>query len=198
VVQTGETVYSISRRYGVSVSAIIRANNIRDVKDIKVGTRLVIPDEKVGSPASRRKRTPSAGKAKTWTPPATNVRFMWPLKSFRVTSGFGALKSRKHDGLDLAAPKGTPIMAAANGKVIFSGQGPSGYGKIVIVKHDTRTITVYAHNYKNLVREGQVVRRGDKIATVGRSGRADGYHLHFELRIDRKPVDPRRHLPKLR
>ena len=87
-------------------------------------------------------------------------------------------------------------MASADGKVIFSGSGPAGYGKMIIVKHDSRTITIYAHNDENLVSEGQEVRQGAKIATVGNSGRANGYHCHFEMRIDRKPSDPTKYLPE--
>ncbi len=89
-------------------------------------------------------------------------------------------------------------MAAAPGTVIFSDWGPSGYGKIVIVKHNQQYITVYAHNQKNMIRKGQRVSRGQKIATVGKSGRATGYHVHFELRINRKTVDPERYLPRRR
>lgn len=195
VIKKGETLYSVSRRYGVSINELQRANNIKDVRDIEVGTKLVIPDRRTAAQAKKRRarKTP-----KTTYAPVTRTRFMWPLKKFRISSRFGIRKSKKHDGIDLRAPRGTPILAAADGKVIFSGQGPSGYGKIVIIKHDGGSISVYAHNEKNIAVKGRSVKMGETIATVGRSGRADGYHLHFELRINRKPVDPEKYLPRLR
>ncbi|MBI3599116.1 MAG: M23 family metallopeptidase [Nitrospinae bacterium] len=120
--------------------------------------------------------------------------FIWPLKG-KLTSGFGFRSKRKHDGIDIAAPKGTNIFAAADGKVIFSGWGPTGYGKLVIVKHSNKYVTVYAHNYKNFTENGQTVKKGEKIALVGDTGRATGPHLHFELRVNRIPVDPLPFLP---
>lgn len=120
--------------------------------------------------------------------------FIWPLKG-KLTSGFGFRSKAKHDGIDIAAPKGTKILAAAGGKVIFSGWGPTGYGKIVIIKHSNKYVTVYAHNHKNFVENGRTVKRGEKIALVGDTGRATGHHLHFELRVNRIPVNPLPFLP---
>ncbi|MGK7346654.1 MAG: peptidoglycan DD-metalloendopeptidase family protein [Candidatus Nitrospinota bacterium M3_3B_026] len=195
VVRKGETLYRIARLHGVSVQDLISENEITDARDLKVGTRLKIPEPDEGAVAAA---PPSRKTARTHVPSRrVSAKFIWPLKKFRVSSRFGVRHSSRHDGMDLAARKGTPILAAADGRVIFSGWGPSGYGRIVIIKHDSGAITVYAHNEKNLVSEGQRVSRGEKIATVGRSGRASGYHLHFELRISRKPVDPEKYLPPL-
>jgi murein DD-endopeptidase MepM/ murein hydrolase activator NlpD len=107
-----------------------------------------------------------------------------------VTRDFQPRGPRRHDGIDIAASKGTPIRAASNGRVIFSDWGPGGYGRLVIIQHGDNLVTVYAHNHENLVRADQVVRRGDIIATVGRSGRTTGYHLHFEVRRKTVPVSP--------
>lgn len=196
VVKKGETLYRIAMLHGVSVQDLISENNIDDVRDLKIGTRLKIPEPDEGAVAVAA--PPSRDSARTRVPPRrVSAKFMWPLKRFRVTSRFGVRHSSRHDGMDLAAEKGTPILAAADGRVIFSGWGPAGYGRIVIIKHGDGSITVYAHNEKNLVSEGQRVSRGEKIATVGRSGRASGYHLHFELRMNRKPVNPEKYLPPL-
>ncbi|MDH3602607.1 MAG: M23 family metallopeptidase, partial [Candidatus Tectomicrobia bacterium] len=116
-------------------------------------------------------------------------RFAWPLHG-TITRHFQPRGAQRHDGIDIAAAKGTPIRAAADGRVIFSDWGPGGYGRLVIIQHPDQLVSVYAHNHENLVRTHQTVRRGDIIASVGRSGRTTGYHLHFEVRRKTAPVSP--------
>lgn len=190
LLKRGETLYKVARRYGVSVASLKKINKIRDERDVKIGTRIYLPKNKGAKKGSKSWRKP---KASAYAP-RTRVRFIWPIKKVSVSSRFGIRSNKKHDGIDLRAPKGTPIYAAARGKILFSGKGPSGYGKMIIIKHDKRTISIYAHNHRNLVREGEFVKRGRKIATVGRTGRATGYHLHFEIRVNRKPVNPEKYL----
>ena len=108
----------------------------------------------------------------------------------QVSRGFEQNATRRHDGVDIVAPRGTSIQAAADGEVIFSGWGPGGYGRIVILQHQAEVVTIYAHNHDNLVRLGQRVRQGEPIATVGQSGRATGNHLHFEVRHKAVPIPP--------
>jgi murein DD-endopeptidase MepM/ murein hydrolase activator NlpD len=107
-----------------------------------------------------------------------------------VTRDFEQGGKHRHDGIDIIAPADTPIRAAADGEVIYSDWGPGGYGRIVILQHGTDLVTVYAHNHRNLVHTGQFVRQGDQIATVGKSGRTTGYHLHFEIRRKTIPISP--------
>ena len=116
--------------------------------------------------------------------------FAWPAKG-KVIQGFGEARST---GIAIAAAPGDPVSAAADGKVIFSGQGPRGYGNLIIVKHDADTLSVYAHSRTLLVKEGQSVRKGQKIAEAGDSG-ADKPKLLFEIRKGGKPVDPLKLLP---
>jgi lipoprotein NlpD len=97
-------------------------------------------------------------------------------------------------GITIAGKPGDPIVAAADGRVIFSGPGPRGYGNLVILKHANETLSVYGHNRTLLVKEGQNVKRGQRIAELGSSG-ADSPQLRFEIRKDGKPVDPRKYLP---
>jgi murein DD-endopeptidase MepM/ murein hydrolase activator NlpD len=118
------------------------------------------------------------------------------LKEGRVSSFYGPRGGGFHDGVDLGAPKGTPVYAARAGKVIYSGRGIRGYGNVVIVKHNEIYSTIYAHNAKNLVRHGAYVRQGEKIALVGATGRATGPHLHFEVRRNERPYDPFFVLPR--
>ena len=94
-----------------------------------------------------------------------------------------------HEGVDIAAPVGTPVMAAASGRVLFAGR-MRGYGKTIILQHDNHYVTVYAHDSTNLVSEGQMVQRGQVIARVGRSGRTTGANLHFEVRHNNIASNP--------
>lgn len=197
LIQRGENLYRISLKYGVGVEEIKRFNNIWDVHDIKTGTRIYIPPHAEIKPGGLGKRWYKATQAVSeYGPMKTSVRFVWPVRHVDLSSPFGIRNDGKHTGVDLRNPEGTPIYAAAGGKVIFSGDGPSGYGNTIMIKHDAGTITVYAHNENNMVTDNEDVKQGQQVATVGRTGRATGYHVHFEVRINRKPVDPEKYLPR--
>lgn len=125
----------------------------------------------------------------------------WPVRTGYVTSHFGfrvhPIKRTRlfHQGVDFASPRGTPIIAVADGVVTFSGR-KSGYGRMVDIRHANGLVTRYAHNQDNLVKEGQMVRQGQKIATVGASGTATGPHVHFEVIEDGKAIDPFRYIDR--
>lgn len=119
---------------------------------------------------------------------------LWPVEG-QITSKFGPRGVSFHDGLDIAAPLGTPILAATDGEVMYTGT-LRGYGNIVLLRHRDGYVTVYAHTQKNLVQEGEVVRRGQVIARVGQTGRASGPHVHFEVRKDNLARNPLRYLPE--
>ncbi|MGB7298939.1 MAG: peptidoglycan DD-metalloendopeptidase family protein [Burkholderiaceae bacterium] len=116
--------------------------------------------------------------------------FIWPVNGDVVES----FKNKKSKGIGIAGRAGDPIAAAADGEVIFSGLGPRGYGKLLIVKHKSDWLSVYAHNKSLLVKEGQAVRQGQTIAELGSTG-TDRPKLHFEIRRQGKPVDPVALLP---
>jgi murein DD-endopeptidase MepM/ murein hydrolase activator NlpD len=116
-------------------------------------------------------------------------RFIWPVRG-QLSSHFGMRSNHHHDGVDISAPRGTPVYAAASGRVIHADDSLAGYGNMVIIKHSDRFSTVYAHNDRLLVRVGQFVEQGDRIAEVGDTGRASSTHLHFEVRYDGRPRDP--------
>jgi len=105
-------------------------------------------------------------------------------------------KSRMHEGIDIAAPPGTDIKAAADGVVASSGWGPGDYGKAVNITHRDGFTTLYGHNSYNLVSEGAAVTAGQVIARVGRTGNASGNHVHFEIRKNGTPVNPLFFLPQ--
>lgn len=122
-------------------------------------------------------------------------RFLWPVPNFyKVSSHFGPRGRRHHDGIDIPAPKGTPIVAVDSGVVIYSDDGIRGYGNMIVLNHGDDVFTVYAHNTKNKVSKGEKVKKGETIALVGSTGRSSGPHLHFEIRVKNKKRDPARFL----
>jgi lipoprotein NlpD len=125
--------------------------------------------------------------------PSGAPRLAWPL-SGPVTSLYGRRGRRHHDGIDIGAPPGTEVRAAAGGAVVYVGS-LRGYGRMIIILHDGGFATVYAHNARQQVRAGARVRRGDLIATVGRTGRTTGPNLHFEVRRNNIAYDPLAMLP---
>lgn len=124
------------------------------------------------------------------------LTWRWPLARNRVTSHFGDRGNDHHDGIDLRASIGTPVFAAAEGVVVYAGARIRGYGKMIVLKHASGLSTVYAHNSKLVVSEGGRVRRGQKIALSGNSGRSSGPHVHFEIRRGTKAINPVALLPK--
>lgn len=125
---------------------------------------------------------------------AAGVNLAWPVDGV-VIAGFGKREGEPHEGIDIAAPRGTPIYASKTGEVLYSGERP-GYGHMVILGHDGGMVTIYAHNEQNCVAQGGKVEQGEVIGLVGRSGGATSPAVHFEVRLENKPVNPRAHLPK--
>lgn len=122
--------------------------------------------------------------------------FDWPVDRARLTRGYKIKRrGRPHLGIDLAGPRGTPIYSSQSGRVIYAGRDFSGFGKMILVESGRGWATLYAHLDKILVSEGQRVRMGETIGLMGSTGRSTGPHLHFEIRKDKKPVDPLLYLP---
>ncbi len=212
-VKQGQTLYGISRAYGVEEDRIVRVNRLKDRVALRVGQKLFIPGamkeidvEPAAYSADRRGgatpgdggqpvpgQAPGEDKGRPASP-GTGASFVWPVKG-RILSGFGTRGARVHDGLDIAASAGDPIRAAAAGKVIYSDNGLRGYGNIIVIRHQGSMSTIYAHNRVNLVKEGEFVEQGQVIGKVGDSGNASGPHLHFEVRMGEIPVNPLRYLP---
>ena len=217
-VKAGETLYRIAGAYGVAVEALVAENGLTDPAALEVGQRLFVPGatEEVEVPkasASGRPAGPEQAEAalqpvlpeksavaKRPVEPRPQARqaavsrpraagaLAWPVHGV-IFSPFGSRARDQHDGIDLAAPEGTPVVAAESGTVLFVGT-KRGYGNLILVGHDGDVVTVYAHNRENLVVAGQRVKRGALIARVGRTGNATGPHLHFEVRIAARPRDP--------
>jgi lipoprotein NlpD len=158
-------------------------------------------------PASSPASTNAPASASTSSPTTSNgappaiaaeaaeegLNFLWPSQG-PVLAGFDDPKNK---GLDLGGKVGDPVLAAADGRVVYAGSGLRGYGNLVILKHNNVFLTAYAHNQTLLVKEDQAVKRGQKIAEMGNTD-ADQVKLHFEIRRQGKPVDPARYLPAAR
>src|SRR5262249_33522563 len=194
-VRPGETLYRIGKTYGVPVEQLADVNHLSDASRLEVGQKLLIPGAKHELPVALI--TPQ--KASVRPPlreemPQGAPLFAWPVNGGTVTSGLGERGSSFHDGIDIGAPAGTPVRAAQDGEVMFS-DVLNGYGYVIIIRHEQGFATVYAHNQRNGVREGQRVRRGEVIASVGDSGRTSGANLHFEVRKDNVARNPLYFLP---
>jgi lipoprotein NlpD len=200
-VQAGENLYRIGLRYGVDARTLARVNGIDDVTQLHIGQRLWIP----GTGAAARQPLATATPGRSGAPAdvrqearrqareAARLAFVWPVEG-TITSRFGRRGRDQHEGVDVAARRGTPIRAAEAGKVIHS--GPLGaYGQVVIVKHSGHYRTVYAHARRLHVHKGQFVDRGQEIAEIGSTGNASGPHVHFEIRERDTARDPLLYLP---
>jgi lipoprotein NlpD len=199
-VRAGETLYGIARLSGVPLAVLARENGIADAAVLDEGRVIFIPatarpqspSAAEQGPGARRTRQPLGRIARAMPrvldPAARGAALAWPVRGV-LFSAFGSRARDQHDGIDLAAPEGTPVLAAASGTVLFAGE-QRGYGKIVLIAHRGDLVTVYAHNSENLARAGDQVQEGAAIARVGRTGNATGPHLHFEVRVGSRPRDP--------
>ncbi|WP_043648716.1 peptidoglycan DD-metalloendopeptidase family protein [Chitinilyticum litopenaei] len=201
-VQAGDTLYRIAKAHGRSVAELTRWNRLSDPADIRTGQllRVTPPDAPVtGKPAPAPRPTASprptpsrpAGTPAPTSAPAPQETLQWPAE--------GALLYRfdgqRNKGIGIAASAGSPVRAAAAGKVVYAGDGIRSYGLLLIIKHDSGLLTTYAHNRKLLVKEGQRVSAGQAIAEAGDSG-ADRVKVHFEVRQHGQAIDPLRVLPE--
>lgn len=153
------------------------------------GLFAVLGDGRAPSSAIREAREADEA-ARQGTAVAPAYRLGWPLAAISVTSPFGARARDFHEGVDLRAPRGTPVFAAQTGQVIYAGSRIRGYGRMVVIKGADNVSTVYAHNSRLFVRQGMRVREGQKIALSGNTGHSTGPHLHFEVRQGTRPQDP--------
>lgn len=197
-VRRGDTLSAISARFGISVAELARANGLADPNCIFEGQELRIPKRTSG------KAHLNVAVAVDGTSMSPRVvrrivgrwrgQLVWPVPNGEVSSSYGPRSGAFHTGVDIAAPAGSDVLAAADGEVVFAGE-LRGYGLTLIVLHKGGLSTLYAHNHKNLVREGDRVKQGQRIARVGDTGRTTGPNLHFEVRYNSDHFDPLLLLP---
>lgn len=227
LVRAGETGIAIARAYGVPWSQMVAANDLEEPYILRVGQRLLIPENRPMTPAERAAAfnldiddlvtgsEPAIAKNERPTQPTTSPSrtlattkavqpparmkggFSWPVRG-KLIKSFGPGKSgERNDGVTIGVPIGTPVFAAADGVVVYVGNGIPALGGLVMLKHGDGYTTVYGHTSQILVQRGQKVDRGQKIALSGETGFADQPELHFEIRKGRTPVDPQSKLPAL-
>lgn len=198
-VRPGDTLTKVALDHGQAWRDIAKWNGLENPNVIEVDQvlRVVPPASDVPSNKAVSVAKPAANA--TQAPPSPvpsapsaddNLVFAWPHPG-QVLAGFDEAKNK---GLDFAGKAGDPVLAAADGKVVYAGSGLRGYGNLVILKHNNTYLTAYAHNQSLLVKEDQNVQKGQRIAEMGSSD-ADRVKLHFEIRKQGKPVDPVKLLP---
>lgn len=208
-VESSETLADIACRAGVPEEDLLEVNGFRSAAEARPGRLIFVlngpspPSDGAqrGCPAGAVAAQPpgaSGEQSPTESTPSTNAsaaRFRWPVDNPRVTSLFGSRWGRPHEGIDLQAVVGTPVYAADRGEVVYSSNTVRGYGNMVVLKHPDGLMTVYAHNSVLIVKVGELVQVGQKIALAGQSGHATGPHVHFEVRRAETPRDPLKFLP---
>ncbi len=221
-VSSGETLYSIAWRYGLDYKILAEANNIGAKYNIFPGQVLTLDTSKVHQPGKAITLTSAAPKHKgvkvkkdsnvknvtatrsrqlTKNEFNRNERLANPAKVKWVWPTFGKLTKRfipgdpQSEGIDIVIKKGDSVVSAANGTVVYAGEGLRRYGKLLIIKHNKQYLSAYAHADRILVEEGNSVQAGQKVAEIGSNG-TENTKLYFEIRNDGKPVDPLRFLPK--
>ncbi len=188
IVQPGDNIHLVAFAFETTPQALRRENPWVGPRKLAPGMRLAVPrpDRDAGVVGGGHELTHDDIQPRS-------ADFIWPLRKYRVSSRYGRRWGRLHAGIDLRAPRGTPIRAAAAGRVTFAGFRGA-YGYKVIISHGRGVETVYAHNSRNLVKRGQRVRQGEIIAHVGRTGNATGSHVHFEFRRHGRALDPVRQI----
>ncbi len=183
-----DTLSSLSKRFKLPKSVLLAANPNRE---IRAGTLFFIPQNRGLLGRQTISEIVGGRSPATVAPSYAGREFIWPVPATnRISSYYGRRWGRKHEGIDIPAPRGTRIVAAADGLVVYAGAGLGGYGNIVVLGHPNGYFTVYAHTHRILVVKGQKVRKGQLIAQVGSTGRSTGPHLHFEIRYAGQSYNP--------
>jgi murein DD-endopeptidase MepM/ murein hydrolase activator NlpD len=154
------------------------------------------PPGKARTPATPGAKTPAMPSVVAKVPAHYSGAYRWPLEAGIISSDYGARWGKMHKGIDIAAHSGEPVYAVAAGEVIYAGDGLRGYGNVIILKHDDKVTSLYAHNSALKVKQGDPVKQGDLIALLGSTGHSTGPHVHFEFRQNDLAVNPHSLLPK--
>jgi len=199
LVQRGDTLYAIAWRSGMDFRELANQNGINPPYTIYPGQHIYLKNAPKSHTVVKQAPTWQPKKVATTTRQApaktpTNVatvkstgKWLWPADG-AVSKNFSA-GATQYSGIDIIGKLGEPIRATADGQVVYSGSGLRGYGQLIIIKHSERYLSAYAHNRLLIVKEGDSVKTGQKIAEMGNSG-TDKVKLHFEIREDGKPVNP--------
>jgi len=217
-VQPGESAWAIAKRYEVTLDELVALNELADASKIYPGDELLIPGPKAEAerrapsppPPPKAPPTPAAAElsgpprpserrcedVKVWLQPPEEISdkgFSWPVDGV-VIMKYGKKDGLPYEGIAIAAPTGTAVRAAADGKVAFAGE-QGGFGNLVLVQHEAGRTSVYAHQHVNCVEAGQKVARGEVVGLVGQTGGTQSPYLYFEVRDGKETINPRVVLP---
>ncbi|MFC3872994.1 M23 family metallopeptidase [Neisseria musculi] len=188
-VQSGDNLYRIGLRFGQSAQTLAAWNNLSDPTKIEVGQVLRVRPKGSPGSASTSARAPAGSAAgETTVAPTNRLNLQWPVDNGRANI-IAAYNGGSNKGIDIGGEAGTPIKSAAAGKVLYAGEGLRGYGKLILISHNSSTLTAYAHNQSISVQKDQTVRAGQVIGMMGDTD-AERVKLHFEVRINGKAVNP--------
>jgi lipoprotein NlpD len=196
IVTPGDTLFSIAWLYKIDHRELASTNGIRSPYTIFPGQRLQLKAKRRASRSETSKPTTKSTANKSVAVVASAgypFRWRWPAQG--QTTRFFSSSSAVHKGIDIKGNLGESVHAANSGRVVYAGSGLVGYGELLIIKHSDRYLSAYGHNSKLLVKEGELVKVGQKIAEMGDTG-TDKVKLHFEIRQDGKPLNPLTVLPK--
>jgi murein DD-endopeptidase MepM/ murein hydrolase activator NlpD len=186
-IKKGDTIWRIAHNNGVLPDEIIKANNIKNVENIKPGQQLIIPRGVSASKAAPERKAPVYIKK-------LNESFKWPIRG-KILFGFDKwIDGYKNKGIDIQAVNGQPVKASKSGIVALISDTPDGWGKVVVLQHDDGSYTWYAYNSRILVKKGDYVLQGQTITEAGSTGRAKIEKLHFKIFLHGVPVNPISHL----
>lgn len=219
-VRAGDTLYGISRTFSISQTELAKLNHLHTPFTITEGDMLRLPsyhretqlaqNTRVRSTTNAGAGTPSPGfkppytkatertkqRISAATPKRAASKFSWPVPG-RVISRYGPKQGGLHnDGINIAAPRGTPVQAADNGVVVYAGNELKGFGNLVLVRHSDGWVTAYAHLDRMTVSRGETISLGHKIGTVGSTGNVSRPQLHFEIRKGTKALNPELYLSR--
>ncbi len=193
-VHRGDTLYSIAFSFGIDFRDLAAYNDIQSPYAIHPGQKLVLKGRKKiakAKPVIKPVRRVATKPVKAVAPEpqfTKNIRWQWPVKG-RIIKKY----SRANKGIDIGGQYGQPIYAAASGQVVYAGHGIRGYGNLLIIKHNDNYLAAYAYNSKLLVRQGHWVKKGQKIALMGRNNHRQA-GLHFEIRRNGRAANPLKYL----
>lgn len=224
VVQSGDTLWGLARRYKIPLMVLSSANNLPDDSQLKIGQKIMIPTQNMvqsNKPKREEKKTKTvssasnaqipvqnnvpkgtAQSAKVAKPSTTQPKektskhsgLHWPIRG-NLLEGFGLKEGGvKVDGITIAAAAGMPVVASDDGVVIHASDSLENFGELLLIQHAGGLVTAYAHNERLLVKEGERVSRGQKIALSGQSGAAKRPQVHFQVRLNGDPVNPLNYL----
>ena len=169
-----ESLEAMAARYGLTKADILESNRLTSETQLFKGKKLFVPLHLAEAAKKFNRKYLES--------------LIWPVRG-PISSNFGWRGKKFHSGLDIRAPKNAPVRTVLNGVVSFAGQF-AGYGNVIVITHSPHLVTLYSHNTKNLVKKGDRVFKDQVIGLVGNTGDANGYHLHFEVRIAGEAVDP--------